>query len=81
MPVLPALGAAQAQSVVIATVGTIGYLARGTISWPLALLVGVPELAGVLVGWRLAHAVPTRGLKFALVAALFALALYLALSR
>lgn len=81
VPVLPSLAAAQAQSVIIAGVGTVGYLAEGTISWPLALLVGVPELAGVLVGWRLAHAVPTRGLKFTLVAALFALAPYLALSR
>lgn len=79
VPVLSALAAAQAQSVVIATVGTVGYLAQGAISWPLALLIGVPELCGILIGWKVAHAVPTHRLKYALVAALLALAPYLAL--
>ncbi|MBB5069601.1 hypothetical protein BJ969_002689 [Saccharopolyspora gloriosae] len=79
VPVLEALAAAQAQSVVIAGVGTLGYLAHGAIDWPLAALVGIPELAGVLLGWKIAHALPTRSLKFALIITLFALAPYLAL--
>ncbi|MFI7392987.1 sulfite exporter TauE/SafE family protein [Streptomyces tendae] len=79
VPVLESLAAAQAQSVVIAGVGTVGYLAQGAVDWPLAVLVGVPELAGVLLGWRIAHALPTRHLKYALIATLFALAPYLAL--
>ncbi|MGW4428108.1 sulfite exporter TauE/SafE family protein [Streptomyces tendae] len=79
VPVLESLAAAQAQSVVIAGVGTLGYVAQGAVDWPLAMLVGVPELAGVLLGWRIAHALPARQLKFALVATLFALAPYLAL--
>lgn len=79
MPVLHALAAAQVQSVVIATVGTIGYATQGAIDWPLALVVGLPELAGVLIGWRIAHAVPTHRLRFALAAALICLAPYLAL--
>ncbi|MFH9570815.1 sulfite exporter TauE/SafE family protein [Streptomyces sp. NPDC017454] len=79
VPVLESLASAQAQSVVIAGVGTLGYVAHGAVDWPLAVLVGVPELAGVLLGWRIAHALPTRHLKFALVATLFALAPYLAL--
>lgn len=79
VPVLESLAAAQAQSIVIAGVGTIGYLASGAIDWPLAILVGVPELAGVLLGWKLAHALPTRTLKHLLVVALLALAPYLAL--
>jgi uncharacterized membrane protein YfcA len=79
VPVLPALGAAQAQSVVIATTGTIGYLIHGSIDWPLAAVVGLPELAGVLVGHRLAHAVPDRWLTFALGLALIALAPWLVL--
>jgi uncharacterized membrane protein YfcA len=79
MPVLSALGAAQAQSVVIASVGTLGYLAAGTIDWPLVVLVGVPELAGVLLGWVLARRLPTRTLKYALVISLVGLAPYLAL--
>lgn len=79
LPLLPALAAAQAQSVVIATVGTLGYLVHGSIDWALAALVGVPELAGVVIGWKIAHAVPVRKLKFALAATLLALAPYLAL--
>lgn len=79
LPVLPALAAAQAQSVVIASMGTAGYLLHGSIDWPLAALVGIPELAGVLIGWRIAHAVPARQLKYALVGTLLALAPYLAL--
>lgn len=79
VPVLESLASAQAQSVIIATVGTLGYVAHGAIDWPLAALVGIPELAGVLLGWKIAHALPTRSLKYALIATLFALAPYLAL--
>lgn len=79
VPVLESLAAAQAQSVVIATVGTLGYLAHDAIDWPLAAVVGLPELLGVLIGWKIAHALPTRGLKYALIASLLAVAPYLAL--
>ncbi|GIH14399.1 sulfite exporter TauE/SafE family protein [Rugosimonospora africana] len=79
LPLLPALAAAQAQSVVIAGIGTVGYVLHGGIDWPLAVLVGVPELAGVLIGWRIAHAVPARQLKYTLAAILVALAPYLAI--
>lgn len=78
LPVLPALAAAQAQSVIIAGVGTVGYLLHGAIDWTLAAVVGVPELAGVLIGWKIAHAVPSRTLKYVLVATLLGLAPYLA---
>lgn len=79
VPVLESLASAQAQSVVIATVGTLGYVAHDAVNWQLAALVGIPELVGVLLGWRIAHALPTRSLKYALVITLFALAPYLAL--
>lgn len=79
VPLLPALAAAQAQSVVIASVGTVGYALQGAIDWPLALLVGIPEAVGVIIGWRIAHVIPTRLLKIALVVVLLALAPYLAL--
>ncbi len=69
-PVLSALGAAQAQSVVVATVGTLSYLSRGAIDWRLALVVGVPELCGVLIGWKAARSVPPHVLKRAMIAAL-----------
>ncbi len=78
-PVLSGLAAAQVQSVLIATVGALGYFLQGAICWPLAAIVGVPELAGVFIGWRIAHAVPTRMLRYTLVAVLLALAPYLAL--
>lgn len=79
VPVLESLAAAQVQSIIIASTGSIGYLAAGSINWPLAALVGVPELVGVLAGWKIAHALPTRVLKYVLVAALLVLAPYLAL--
>ncbi|MGI8715209.1 MAG: sulfite exporter TauE/SafE family protein [Solirubrobacteraceae bacterium] len=78
-PILSALGAAQAQSIVIAGVGTIGYLAQGSIDWPLAAVVGVPELAGVLVGHRIAQAVPATWLTYSLGLALAALVPWLLL--
>ncbi|HEX3784005.1 MAG TPA: sulfite exporter TauE/SafE family protein [Pseudonocardiaceae bacterium] len=78
LPILSALAAAQAQSIVVAALGTLGYLVKGTIDWPLAALVGIPELAGVLIGWMIARALPTRKLKYALVILLLLLAPYLA---
>ena len=77
--VLESLAAAQVQSIVIAGVGTVGYMSAGAIDWPLAVLVGVPELIGVLLGWKLARMLPTRVLQRALVVALLVLAPYLAL--
>lgn len=79
VPVLESLAAAQLQSIVIAGVGTLGYVVSGAIDWPLAALVGVPELAGVLLGWKIAQALPTRSLKYALIITLLAVAPYLAL--
>lgn len=79
VPVLESLASAQAQSVVIATVGALGYLAHGAIDWSLAAVVGIPELVGVVLGWKIAHALPTRGLRWALIVTLFALAPYLVL--
>ncbi|MFI6350665.1 sulfite exporter TauE/SafE family protein [Streptomyces sp. NPDC050560] len=79
VPVLESLAAAQAQSIAIAATGTVGYVVHGAVDWPLAALVGVPELAGVLLGWKIARALPTSSLRRALVITLFALAPYLAL--
>lgn len=69
-PVLSALGAAQVQSVVVAGVGTLSYLTRGTIDWHVALVTGVPELCGVLIGWKIAHAVAPRTLRRVMIVAL-----------
>jgi uncharacterized membrane protein YfcA len=78
-PMLTALAAAQAQSIVIAGVGTIGYASQGNVDWSLALLVGVPQLAGVVVGWRVAHALPADRLRIALAGALIVVGPYLIL--
>src|SRR5690606_34899024 len=51
VPILRALAAAQGQSVVVATSGTLAYLGQDAISWPLVLLTGVPQLVGVVLGW------------------------------
>jgi uncharacterized membrane protein YfcA len=81
VPVLEALAAAQASSVVIAIVGTVGYALHGSIDWPLALIVGLPEVAGVAIGWKIARTLPSRSLTVLLVITLLALAPYLALHR
>lgn len=78
-PMLTSLAAAQAQSVVIAAVGTIGYAVQGDVSWSLAVLVGLPQLAGVVIGWRLAHALPADRLRVALAGALILIGPYLIL--
>lgn len=74
VPMLEALAAAQAQSIVVAAVGAVGYTAAGAVDWELAALVGIPELVGVLIGWRIARSVPNRALKNTLIVALLALA-------
>jgi uncharacterized protein len=74
---LPSLGAAQAQSIVIAGVGTIGYALRGAIAWPLVPVVGLPLLAGALVGWRITQSVPTDRLRSLLALALIVTGAYL----
>jgi uncharacterized membrane protein YfcA len=69
-PILVALAAAQAQSIVIAGTGTVSYFLHGSISWPLVVITGVPEMIGVCLGWKIAHAVPTRPLKLAMATSL-----------
>jgi len=72
-PMLVALAAAQVQSVVLSGTAATAYLAAGSVSPPLAVFVGVPQLLGVVVGWRVAHRVPSRRLKAALAVALVAI--------
>lgn len=69
-PMLVALAAAQVQSVVLSGTAAATYLAAGTVSLPLVVLVGTPQLVGVLVGWRVAHRIPARRLKAALAVVL-----------
>lgn len=80
IPLLAALGAAQVQSVFIAGFATAGYFVQDAISLELAVLVGVPELVGVVVGWRVAHMVDETRLKRVLAVVLVVVGPYLALS-
>jgi uncharacterized protein len=78
-PMLTGLAAAQAQSIVIAGVGTIGYVVQGAVSWRLALVIGLPELIGVVLGWRLAHALGGERMRIALAGTLIVIGPYLIL--
>jgi uncharacterized membrane protein YfcA len=79
VPMLYAVGIAQVQSVFIAAFAAVGYLAQGTVSLPLAAIIGVPLLLGVVVGWGVAHRINPDRLKVALGGVLLLVAPYLAL--
>src|SRR3546814_10190030 len=66
VPMLPALAVAQVQSVAGSGLGAIGYAVQGGIDWPMAIFVAVPQMVGVVVGWKVARAVPARSLAFVL---------------
>ncbi|HSH44952.1 MAG TPA: sulfite exporter TauE/SafE family protein [Longimicrobiales bacterium] len=79
VPMLIAVAVAQVQSVFVSGFATIGYMFQGAVSWPLALLVGVPQLLGVLAGWWIALRTEPRKLKFILGGVLVAVGIYLIL--
>ena len=78
-PMLVSLAVAQVQSIVIAAVATTGYFALDAVSVPLAILVGVPELIGVVIGWKMARSVNSEYLKVALGTVLLLVGPYIAL--
>jgi len=73
VPILQALGSAQAQSIILATVGSLVYFAHGSIVWSLVILTGLPELIGVWLGWKIAHALPRHLLTYTLAISLIVL--------
>lgn len=79
VPMLDALAAAQVQSVFLSAFAAMTYVTQGAVSVPLAIAVGVPELVGVVIGWRIAHHVEPSRLKLALGASLVATGLALGL--
>lgn len=78
VPMLYSIGVAQVQSVFIAAFAAAGYLAQGSVSLLLAGLVGIPLLAGVVIGWGIAHRINPERLKVALGVVLLLVAPYLA---
>ena len=79
VPMLLALAVAQVQSIFIAAFATAGYLIQGNVSVPLAVLVGLPLLAGVVVGWKVAHLINPARLKVVSGIVLIVVGPYLAL--
>lgn len=74
VPMLAALAVSQVQSIFVSGFATLGYALSGAISVPFALLVGVPQLIGVVVGWRIAHRIEPGRLRVALGVALLVVA-------
>jgi len=60
---LAAVGTSQVLQIIAAASGSLGNLGRGFIDWRLAALVTAFELAGVMLGVRLAHAVSQLALR------------------
>ena len=58
MPVLAAVGLAQAVQIPIALSATIGNFAYGSVNVPLGMFLGVILAVGVVVGARLIHHLP-----------------------
>jgi uncharacterized membrane protein YfcA len=56
-PALVSIGASQVIQIVAAISGTLGNLKYGSIDFEIAATVTLLELAGVVVGVRMAHAV------------------------
>ncbi|WP_049924614.1 sulfite exporter TauE/SafE family protein [Halopiger djelfimassiliensis] len=79
VPMLLAVAAAQVQSIFIAAFATTGYAVQGNVDLALAVVIGTPLLLGVVVGWRVAHAIDPQRLKAALGVVLLGVGPYLAL--
>ncbi len=78
VPMLLAVGVAQAQSIFVAGFATVGYVVRGAVDWSLAVAIGVPELVGVVVGWRVAQSVDSDHLTRVLAVLMLLLGPYIA---
>jgi uncharacterized membrane protein YfcA len=79
VPMLFAVGVAQVQSIFIAAFATLGYVVRDAVSWALVVAIGVPELVGVVLGWRVAQAVDADRLTRFLAVLMLLLGPYIAL--
>ncbi|WP_247001491.1 sulfite exporter TauE/SafE family protein [Halosolutus gelatinilyticus] len=79
VPMLLAVAVAQVQSIFIAVFATTGYYLQGNVLLPVAVVIGTPLLLGVVVGWKVAHAIDPERLKVALGVVLLAVGPYLAL--
>lgn len=79
VPMVFAVAVAQVQSIFVAAFATAGYVLRDAVSWSLAVVIGVPELVGVAIGWRVAQTVDAGRLTRVLAILMLLLGPYLAL--
>jgi len=79
VPLLIAVAAAQVQSVFISGTATVAYFLDGSVSIPLVLLIGIPELFGIIIGWKVGQVIDPTRLKLALTIVLVFLGVYIAL--
>lgn len=74
---LPAIGISQVVQLPIALFSSVGFFLHGSVNVTAGILLGVTQAAGVLVGARLAHALPGRRLSQLVAYTLIAVALLL----
>jgi uncharacterized membrane protein YfcA len=77
-PVLAAVGAGMVVSLPIAAFSTAGYVLYGSVDFVLGTALGVVAVAGVVIGARIAHAVPTTPLRRVVAWALLSTGLLIA---
>jgi uncharacterized membrane protein YfcA len=69
-PILPAIGVSQVIQIPIALFSTLGYILYGRVDLALGTALGIAMIAGVVIGTRIAHAVPAVALRRIMAAAL-----------
>lgn len=79
VPLLVTIGVGQVVSGLLSLVGAVGFALRGAVSPALAVTVGIPQLAGVVVGWKTAHYAPEHLLTLGLAGVLVLSGGYVAL--
>jgi uncharacterized membrane protein YfcA len=78
VPVLAAVGAAQAVALPIAAFSTAGFLLYGSVDFALGTAAGLVGAAGVVAGARIAHAAPAATLRRVVATALLCAGLLIA---
>lgn len=78
VPMLTAVGLAQAIQLPVAALATLGNAAHGDIDWRLSVALAVALSAGVVAGAKVAHALPSATLARAVAVLLIAAGLLFA---
>lgn len=76
VPLLVTIGVGQVVSGLLSFVGAVGFALRAPVDPFLVALIAIPQLVGVVVGWKVAHYTPERPLKLALAGVLVITGMY-----